>query len=345
MTTFDCAGTLKAHPFLAHYMQDADGDCLSRGTTGSWQAGSLSERGDERWTIDLARYAGRTAEVSLSYVTDGAFQSGGIAVDDVVVTGAAGSTSFEEDGDTLDGWTVAGAPPGSLPNAADWASVTAAQGPRTTGDVARAAVAREPEVIDFLAGVFGPYPFSAVGSIIDDPLITFALENQTRPIYSRVFFEDRGDTEADTVIVHELAHQWAGDLLSVHNWRDIWLNEGFATYAEWLWAEHQGRRTAQAAFDERRQSIPPGRFWDLQIGDPGRAHLFDAPVYQRGAMTLHALRVRIGDEAFFRLLKQWVSENAGGTVTTKRFIALAERVSGQQLDGLFNTWLFKRSKP
>ena len=62
-------------------------------------------------------------------------------------------------------------------------------------------------------------------------------------------------------------------------------------------------------------------------------------------MTLHALRVRIGDEAFFRLLKQWVSENAGATVTTKRFIALAERVSGQQLDGFFNTWLFKRSKP
>jgi peptidase M1-like protein/immune inhibitor InhA-like protein len=345
VTTFDCRGTLKAHPFLAHYLRDADGDCRSRGTTGSWQAASFPDPDDERWTVDLSRYAGRTAEVSLSYVTDGAFQFGGIAVDDVVVSGAPGSTSFESDGDTLDGWTVPGAPPGSLPNAADWASVTAAQGPRTSGDVARAAVAREPEMIDFLAGVFGPYPFSAVGSIIDDELISFALENQTRPIYSRVFFEDRGDAEADTVIVHELAHQWAGDLLSVHNWRDIWLNEGFATYAEWLWAERQGRRTAQAAFDERMRTIPPGRFWDLRVGDPGRGHLFDAPVYQRGAMTLHALRVRIGDDAFFRLLGQWVSENAGGTVTTKRFIALAERISGKRLDGLFNTWLYARRKP
>ena len=212
--------------------------------------------------------------------------------------------------------------------------------------MAKAAVAREPEMIDFLAGVFGPYPFSAVGSIIDDQLISFALENQTRPIYSRVFFEDRGDAEADTVIVHELAHQWAGDYLSVHNWRDIWLNEGFATYAEWLWAERQGRRTAQAAFDERMSTYTPaagsGRSGSAT---PAATHLFDAPIYQRGAMTLHALRVRIGDDAFFRLLKAWVSENAGGTVTTKRFIALAERVSGKQLDGFFNTWLYKRAKP
>ena len=114
-----------------------------------------------------------------------------------------------------------------------------------------------PRSLDFLASVFGPYPFSAAGSIVDDPLIGFALENQTRPIYSRVFFEDRGDAEADTVIVHELAHQWVGDSLSVHSWRDIWLNEGFATYAEWLWAEHEGRRPAQAEFDLRNRSSPP----------------------------------------------------------------------------------------
>ena len=72
-----------------------------------------------------------------------------------------------------------------------------------------------------------------------------------------MFFEDRADPEADTVIVHELAHQWAGDLLSVHSWRDVWLNEGFATYAEWLWAEREGRGSAQAAFDQRMRQIPP----------------------------------------------------------------------------------------
>jgi aminopeptidase N len=148
------------------------------------------------------------------------------------------------------------------------------------------------------------------------------------------------------VIVHELAHQWAGDYLSVHNWRDIWLNEGFATYAEWLWAEHEGRRTAQAEFDKQVQVYTPGsRFWKLKIGDPGRDHLFDGPVYQRGAMTLHALRLRIGDPAFFALLKQWVTENAGGTVTTERFVALAELVSNKQLDGLFDAWLYTGRKP
>ncbi|WP_053227843.1 M1 family metallopeptidase [Solirubrobacter soli] len=345
-TPFDCAAALKANPFLAHYLAAGGRECTPRGTTGIWRAATFPTGTDEEWTVDLSRYAGRTIEISLSYLTDEAFQLGGVAVDDVVVTGAGGSTSFEDDGDTMDGWTVAGAPPGSKPNTADWTSATQDQGPRTAGDVAEAAVAKEPQIIDFLAGIFGPYPFSAAGSIIDDRLISFALENQTRPIYSRVFFEDRADPEADTVIVHELAHQWAGDSLSVHNWRDIWLNEGFATYAEWLWAEQQGRRTAQAEFDEKLRTYTPGSgFWSLKIGDPGRAHLFDPPVYQRGAMTLHALRVRIGDDAFFRLLKQWVRDNAGGTVTTKRFIALAERVSGKQLDGFFDAWLYTKKKP
>jgi hypothetical protein len=347
LPVFDCPGLLRAHPFLAHYLRSRRSGCTSDGTTGAWNVAVLFlDLDDDQWTVDLARYAGRSVEISLSYVTGTAVVGGGVAVDDIVVTGAAGSTSFEDDGDPMDGWTVAGPPPGSAANAADWTAATADQGPRTVGDAAKAAVAREPEILDYLASVFGPYPFSAAGSIIDDQLITFALENQTRPIYSRVFFEDRGDAEADTVIAHELAHQWAGDHLSVHNWRDIWLNEGFATYAEWLWAEHLGRRTAQAAFDKQVQAHTPGsRFWQLRIGDPGRNHLFDAPVYQRGAMTLHALRVRIGDDAFFRLLKQWMGENAGRTVTTKRFIALAERVSGRQLDGLFDAWLYTGKKP
>jgi hypothetical protein len=272
VATFDCRGVLKLHPFLAHYLREDGRDCLPKGTTGSWQAATLPSPDYEHWVVDLSRYAGRSVEVALSYYTDAVFQFSGVAVDDVVVTGAAGSTSFEDDGDTFDGWTVPGAPPGSKPNTADWISGTYAQGPRSVGDVAQAAVAREPEVIDFLASVFGPYPFSTVGSIIDDPLLGFALENQTRPIYSRVFFEDRGDPESDTVIVHELAHQWAGDLLSVHNWRDVWLNEGFATYAEWLWAERQGRRTAQAAFDQQMRALPAGSaFWRVKVADPGKA--------------------------------------------------------------------------
>jgi aminopeptidase N len=261
----------------------------------------------------------------------------------VQVSGGPGSTSFEDDGDTLDGWTVPGAPAGSTANTADWSSVTAAQGPRTAGDVARAAVAREPEVLDYLASVFGPYPFSAAGSIIDDPLIGFALENQTRPIYSKVFWTAPGF--GDGVVVHELAHQWYGDSLALAAWQHIWLNEGFATYAEWLWSEREGLGTVQENFDAAYGLPEDDPFWSITIGDPGPDALFDFAVYARGAMTLHQLRLAVGDADFFTILRQWASSQAGGNVTTDEFISLAEQISGQQLDELFDTWLFTSGKP
>ena len=202
------------HPFLAHYLRPSGRDCRPRGTTGVWRAAASPSPGDERWVVDLTPYAGRTVESSLTYVSDDVFQFSGVAVDDMVVAARPGLDLLRgrrRPARRLDRPGRARRQPaehGGLGPA------TAAQGPRTAGDVARAAVAREPEVLDFLASVFGPYPFSAAGSIVDDPLIGFALENQTRPIYSRVFFEDRGDAESDTVIVHELAHQWVGDSLS-----------------------------------------------------------------------------------------------------------------------------------
>ena len=110
-------------------------------------------------------------------------------------------------------------------------------------------LARTPEIVDFLESKFGPYPFDAIGGIVvDDRRIRFALENQSRPIYSFAFFDPPG-TDGTGVIVHELAHQWYGDSVSVNEWKDIWLNEGFATYAEWLWTEEQKQETAQQIFD------------------------------------------------------------------------------------------------
>ena len=106
----------------------------------------------------------------------------------------------------------------------------------------------QPEIIKFQPDIFGRYPFSAAGGIVDDVAgLGFALENQTRPIYARGFFTD--PLSGDSVVVHELAHQWYGDSLTVANWRDIWLNEGFATYAEWLWSEREDLGTAQEIFD------------------------------------------------------------------------------------------------
>ncbi|HEY8116919.1 MAG TPA: M1 family metallopeptidase [Actinomycetota bacterium] len=206
----------------------------------------------------------------------------------------------------------------------------------------RASVRREPEILDFLESRFGPYPFESVGGIFPDTgRLAFALETQTRPVYSRYFFPN-----GDSVIVHELAHQWFGDLVAVDRWQHIWLNEGFATYAEWLWSGHEGFGTPGRTFEAIWRAIPgDSPFWHVVIGDPGVDHLFDGAVYVRGAMTLQALRNRVGDDAFWSTLHLWTEQHAFGTGRTDGFIALAEQVSGQDLSDLFDVWLFTPGRP
>jgi aminopeptidase N len=121
---------------------------------------------------------------------------------------------------------------------------------------------------------------------------------------------------------------------------------GFATYAEWLWEEHEGRGTPQEIFQATYDAIPANNaFWTVEIGDPGVDLLFHDAVYVRGAMTLQALRQTVGDDAFWRIIRGWASTKSGGNATTEEFIAFAEGVSGQQLDDLFTTWLFTPTKP
>ncbi|MFE1199411.1 M1 family metallopeptidase [Streptomyces olivaceoviridis] len=192
---------------------------------------------------------------------------------------------------------------------------------------------------DYWSQVFGPYPFEETGAIVDDmPQAGFSLEVQSKPAYSAV--------RNESTIVHELAHQWFGDSVSVAQWKDTWLNEGFATYAQWLWAEHQGTRTAHDAFLAGYDSRPAdSAFWQIKVADPQRDTMFASAVYQRGAMTLQVLRERIGDTAFFKLLPAWTKLHRYGNADTADFVRLAERVSGQQLDDLFDTWLFTTGKP
>ena len=217
----------------------------------------------------------------------------------------------------------------------------------TLGDrepAARASIERTAEIVDWESGVFGPYPFEAQGGVagpIDG--IGFALETQTRPVYGPGFWR-RGANPY--VVVHENAHQWFGDSVSVADWSNIWLNEGFASYAEWLWSEEQGEGTAQELFDFTYASYPAdSEFWQVLPGDPGADRVFDDAVYDRGAMALHQLRLAVGDDAFFRILPAWTAEHRYGNGTIAQFQALAERISGRDLDGLFTTWLFTAGRP
>ncbi|HEY6706653.1 MAG TPA: M1 family metallopeptidase [Actinomycetota bacterium] len=215
----------------------------------------------------------------------------------------------------------------------------------TFGGIARDSFARQGEILDFLEQRFSRYPFSTGGGIVDDyDNLQFALETQTRPIYSKFFFTTPAN--GDSVVVHELAHQWFGDSVALAEWKHIWLNEGFAQYAEWMWSEEEGLGTAQEQFDALYNGIPADDpFWQVVIGDPGPELLFDIAVYFRGAMAVHALRLEVGDRDFFRILHAWTTRRAGGNGTIPQFIRLAERVSGEQLDDLFQAWLFTGSKP
>ena len=341
-TGFTCPGWHDFHPFLTHYQTS---ECDPHGTTGDWWAATGASDGSEQWAVDLGAYAGSSVEVSVTYVTDFVINELGVVVDDVEVSTGEGSTSFEDDGDTLDGWAVPGPPEGSGPSADDWIVATVDDLPPTRGAIAAGSLARQGEVIAFLEEVAGPYPFSATGGIVDDSDdFGFALETQTRPIYAKAFFTD--PISGDAVVVHELAHQWFGDSLALAGWQHIWLNEGFASYAEWLWSEAEGLGTADELF-EFWVGVFPTRdpFWEVVVGDPGPDNLFDFAIYTRGAMTLHVLRMTIGDDAFFELVRQWVDANTGGNVTTDQFMALAESVSGMELDDLFEEWLFTPRKP
>ncbi|MBV9011279.1 MAG: M1 family metallopeptidase [Pseudonocardiales bacterium] len=210
---------------------------------------------------------------------------------------------------------------------------------------ARDSVERTPEIIEFLSGIFGPYPFHQLGGVVPDaPTLHFALENQTRPVYGPVFFASGQDV---SVVVHELAHQWFGDSVSVRHWSDIWLNEGFATYAQWLYTEHTGGPSAAQTAAEDYARYPAGDdFWRIPPGAPGDGvKAFNDAVYLRGAMALQALRTAVGDQDFFTALRAWATERADRNGSVRGFLAVLQHVSGKDVADVARSWLFTPARP
>ena len=173
----------------------------------------------------------------------------------------------------------------------------------------------------------------------DDARVGNALETQTRPFYPP------GGASTSTV-VHETAHQWFGNSVTLTDWHDIWLAEGWATYAEWLWSGAHDGRTPREHFDALYARGADDDLWSpapTEFTDP--ADLFGEPVYSRGAMTLVVLRREIGSRDFKRLGRKWAAKHAYDNVTTRDFERLAEKVSGERLDDLFDDWLRLDGKP
>jgi len=200
----------------------------------------------------------------------------------------------------------------------------------------------QPEMLDFYARLFGPYPFSAYTVVITDDVLEIPLEAQGMSTFGSNFLTS--DWDNVRLVAHELSHQWFGNAVTVASWSDIWLHEGFACYCEWLWSEESGGRTADARARDHWNKLA-AKPQDLLLVDPGPDLMFDDRVYKRGALLLHALRLTIGDDTFFALLRTWIERHRYGSITSAMFESLADELAGESLAEFFRSWLRQRPLP
>ncbi|MBJ2122486.1 M1 family metallopeptidase [Arthrobacter sp. MSA 4-2] len=211
---------------------------------------------------------------------------------------------------------------------------------------AQTALARQGEMMETFQTFFGPYPFPAYTVVVAGDELEIPLEAQSLSVLGPNHLTQ--DWESQRLIAHELAHQWFGNSLTATTWADIWLHEGFACYAEWLWSEASGNSTAadRAGAAWRGLSVSPQ---DLMVGDPGPESMFDDRVYKRGALAVHALRRAAGDGPFFSLLRAWTEEHRFGSVTTSDLCATADRICGAvpgfDARTILTPWLYRLPLP
>jgi aminopeptidase N len=211
---------------------------------------------------------------------------------------------------------------------------------------AATALARQREMMDVFTERFGPYPFPGYTVVVTEDELEIPLEAQSLSIVG----SNHLDTgwEAQRLIAHELSHQWFGNSLTLASWRDIWLHEGFACYAEWIWSEDSGSRTV-AERAAQAHALLVSEPLDWTVGDPGPELMFEDAVYKRGALALQAVRVAAGDANFFKLLQLWVATHRHGTVSTADFVALADHVcsgvAGFRAGDVLEPWLYRQKLP
>jgi aminopeptidase N len=214
--------------------------------------------------------------------------------------------------------------------------------PASLTEAALEGLARQPEMMRTFSNCFGPYPFADYTVVVTEDELEIPLEAQTLSIFGPNHLEQ--DWDSQRLIAHELSHQWFGNSLTAASWKDIWLHEGFACYAEWIWSEEAGvMPIANRAAAAWRKLNAAGK--DLLVGDPGPELMFDDRVYKRGALALHALRLKCGDLAFFALLHDWVDRNRHGTVSTPEFILAINAATGIDAEALLHPWLFEEALP
>ncbi|MEV6773501.1 M1 family metallopeptidase [Nocardia sp. NPDC051030] len=202
--------------------------------------------------------------------------------------------------------------------------------------------ARQPQMMAEFSKRFGPYPFESYTVVVTDDELEIPIEAQGMSIFGANHCD--GNRGAERLVAHELAHQWFGNSLTVRQWRDIWLHEGFACYAEWIWSEAGGGPSADQLAKAAWQNLSRNRH-DIIIGDPGPQLMFDDRVYKRGALTLHSLRLQLGDTKFFDLLHDWTARYRHSSVTTEEFTDLAGHHSAISLRPLWDSWLYSKPLP
>lgn len=202
--------------------------------------------------------------------------------------------------------------------------------------------ARQPQMMEVFTEKFGPYPFAGYTVVVTDDDLEIPIEAQGISVFGANHCDGRRGSER--LVAHELAHQWFGNSLTLRQWRDIWLHEGFACYAEWIWSEASGGPTADQLARAARHNLTR-QPQDIVVGDPGATRMFDDRVYKRGALTLHALRLELGDKTFFTLIREWVHRYRHASVTTEEFTDLAGHYTALPLRPLWDAWLRSETLP